>query len=373
MGTAGAALDGRADLYSLGVVMYEMLAGELPIKAESEVQMLIGQINTAPQPIRERRPELPVGIGAVVMQCLEKDPARRPASGAAVIARIEAGERGMQLGAAPDEMPTVATPRPVPVQTAKAVPTRRTSGWIWAALLVALVVSARGVWHFGSRRKPVENPPSASAPPVVKSRPSPEAAPDMPPPPQTPAPQETSSQPPKVESPAVLQPTEEPGSNPADDIQGVLNALPFNSATNKEVKDIWRQASELTKKGDFEGAAAQYRRLAQLRPGWGPAVAALTKLAAQSASAGVAAQSRARTGELASVVAHYSREASLHPKVAGNHYKLGAALGKIGDLEGDQREQEQALQLEPGMAAARRTRLGPCAQGKMGRRGTRVS
>jgi hypothetical protein len=75
--------------------MYEMLTGELPIQAESEVQMLIGQINTAPQPIRARRPELPEGIGAVVMRCLEKDPARRPASGAAVIALIEAAERGV--------------------------------------------------------------------------------------------------------------------------------------------------------------------------------------------------------------------------------------------------------------------------------------
>ena len=148
------------------------------------------------------------------------------------------------------------------------------------------------------------------------------------------------------------QPAEEPVSNPADDIQGALNALPFNAATNKEVRDIWRQASELMKKGDFDGAAAQYRRLAQLRPGWGPAVAALTKLAAQSASAGVAAQKRSRTGELAGVVAHYSLEASLHPEVASNHYKLGAALGKIGDLDGDQREQEQALQREPSMAAA---------------------
>ncbi len=352
MGTAGAALDGRADLYSLGVVMYEMLAGELPIKAESEVQMLIGQINTTPQPIRARRPELPEGIGAVVMQCLEKDPARRPASGAAVIALIEAAECGVGPGAAPDERPTVATLRPVPVQAVKAVTARRTSRWVWAVLLVALVVIARGVSNFGSRRKPVANQPTASLPPVAKSQPSPEAAAGTPPPPQTSTPQEVAPTLPKAESSAVPQPGEVSVPNPADDIQGALNALPFNAATNKEVKDIWRQASELMKKGDFDGAAAQYQRLAKLRPGWGPAVAALTKLAVQSASAGAAAQNRSRTGELASVVAHYSVEASRHPEVASNHYKLGAALGRIGDLDGDQREQEQALHLDPSMAAA---------------------
>jgi serine/threonine protein kinase/Flp pilus assembly protein TadD len=356
MGTAGAALDGRADLYSLGVVMYEMLAGELPIKAESEVQMLIGQINTTPQPIRARRPELPAGIGAVVMQCLEKDPARRPASGAAVIALIEAAEGGVGLTPAPDETPTVATPRPVPVPTAKTVPARRTSGWVWAALLLALVVTARSVWHVGSRRKPLANPASVSAPAVVKPQPLPEAASNMPPPPQTPAPQEVPSRKEKAESPEAPEAVE-PGSHPADDIQGALNALPFNATTNKEVKDIWRQASELMKKGDFDGAAAQYQRLAKLRPGWGPSIAALTRLAAQSASSGVATQSRARTGEMAGLVAHYSLETSLHPEVASTHYKLGAALGKIGDLDGDQREQVQALQLEPSMAAAH-TELG---------------
>jgi eukaryotic-like serine/threonine-protein kinase len=132
MGNASATLDGRADLYSLGVVMYEMLTGELPIKAESELQMLIGQINTAPQPVRTRRPEMPEGLGAIVMRCLEKDPARRPPSGASLIAQIEAAERGV-ASAAPDDMPTVATPRPVPLEISAAVPARRPSRSIWVA------------------------------------------------------------------------------------------------------------------------------------------------------------------------------------------------------------------------------------------------
>jgi serine/threonine protein kinase/tetratricopeptide (TPR) repeat protein len=352
MGKTGEGLDGRADLYSLGVVMYEMLTGELPIQAETEIQMLIGQISTAPQPIRERRPELPEGIGAVVMRCLEKDPARRPASAAALIALIEASESGVAASAAPDEMPTVATRRPVPVETPGAVPARQRPRWVWVALLVALVVSARGVWHLGWRRQSVANPPSVGVPSRTNSRPSPEVAPRMAPPPQMPAPQDVPSKAPETNTPPVPQPGAEQASNPADDIQGALNAVPFDAATKKQVKDILRQASDLMKKGDFDGATGQYRRLAQLRPGWGPAVAALTALAAQHASAGVPSQNRARTGELAGAVAHYSMEAGLHPNVASNHYKLGAALGKIGDLDADMREQEQALRLEPSMAAA---------------------
>ena len=355
IGASGANLDGRSDLYSLGVVMYEMLTGELPIKAESEVQMLIAQVNTAPQPIRARRPELPEGIGAVVMRCLEKDPARRPASAAALIALIDAAETGVPAGAAPDERPTVATVRPVPPPAPSTVPARGTRRWIWVVLVVALVLSARGVWQSGSRRRHVAD--SRSVRSLANSRPSPEradkAAPDIPPSPAIPAPaQQPPSMAPNVETPAVPKPRPPQASNPADDIQNALNAVPFDAATKKQVKDIWRQAGDLMKKGDFDGAAAQYRRLTQLRPGWGPALSALTALAAQRAAAGAAVPNSARISDLAGLVAHYSMEASLHPEVASNHFKLGMALGKIGDLDGDLREQQQALRLQPSMAAA---------------------
>ncbi|HTT63962.1 MAG TPA: serine/threonine-protein kinase [Bryobacteraceae bacterium] len=357
MGKTGEGLDGRADLYSLGVVMYEMLTGELPIKAESEVQMLIGQINTPPQPIRARRPELPEGIGAVVMRCLEKDPARRPASGAALIARIEACERGVAAGAATGEMPTVATPRPVPVETPGAVAARRPSRWAWAAALLALMVIATaiasGVWYFRSRRKPLAKEPVAARM-AAKVQPSPQAAPISAPPPIAPEPPKVPSAPPSAGK-ASRKPAAEPGSNLDDQIQAALNGAPIDAASKAQVQDIWRQANRLMKKGDFDGAAAQYQRLAQLRPGWGPAIAALSgAIAAKGNLAASASQSRPanRSGDLGAAVARYTIAVGLHPDVAINHYALGAALGKLGDLDGDMREQQEALRLDPGMAQA---------------------
>lgn len=89
MGKRGEELDGRADLYSLGIVMYQMITGELPLKADSGLLMLMAQIHTVPPDIRTRRSGIPEPIAALVMQCLEKDRNRRPGSGHAVIEQIE--------------------------------------------------------------------------------------------------------------------------------------------------------------------------------------------------------------------------------------------------------------------------------------------
>ena len=354
MGTTGAGLDGRSDLYSLGVVMYEMLSGALPIQAESEVQMLIGQIHSEPQPIRARRPELPVGIGAVVMQCLEKDPARRPASGAALIAQIEAAEKGVAAGAAPGEMPTVASPRPAPEVAPRPVPVRRRSRWVWAvvAILLCAIVIANRSGRSRPHRKPAANVPTVVAPSTANSQPSRETPPGVPPVTAAHKPQPQYTPPPAPEpfAPPVPHPGAGVPPNPGDSIDQALKAIPFDRATDKQIKEISRQATELMKKGDYEGAAAQFKKLSTLRPGWGLAASALTALAAQASSAG--AQNAGRNGELAGAVAHYSVEAGLHPEIPAVHYKFGVALGKTGDLDGDMREQRQALQLDPAMAAA---------------------
>src|SRR5579884_553684 len=91
MGRRSGELDGRSDLYSLGVVMYQMLTGELPFKADTTMGLLMAHINTPPRPILEARRELhiPPALAGIVMKCLEKKPELRPATGAALIEELD--------------------------------------------------------------------------------------------------------------------------------------------------------------------------------------------------------------------------------------------------------------------------------------------
>ena len=102
MGKRGDQLDGRSDIYSLGIVMYQMLTGELPYKADTTMAMLLAHLQTPPTPIRQLRPELQISeaVAGVVMRTLEKSPEMRPSSAQALIQEIERAEKApVSLGA----------------------------------------------------------------------------------------------------------------------------------------------------------------------------------------------------------------------------------------------------------------------------------
>ncbi len=82
MGKRGDQLDGRSDLYSLGVVMYEMLTGVLPFQAETTMEMILHHLQTPPPPPRELKPDLqiPEPVAQLIMRTLEKKREGRPAN-----------------------------------------------------------------------------------------------------------------------------------------------------------------------------------------------------------------------------------------------------------------------------------------------------
>lgn len=75
----GVALDHRSDLYSLGVIAYQMLSGRMPFQGGS-LDLINQHIQSEVPHLREAKQGLPLGVAELVMECLSKDPARRPAS-----------------------------------------------------------------------------------------------------------------------------------------------------------------------------------------------------------------------------------------------------------------------------------------------------
>jgi serine/threonine-protein kinase len=70
-------VDGRADLYSAGVVLYRLLTGSLPFQADTAIGMVQKQLSEAPTPVRSRRADLPVWCGTILERALAKSPADR--------------------------------------------------------------------------------------------------------------------------------------------------------------------------------------------------------------------------------------------------------------------------------------------------------
>jgi serine/threonine protein kinase len=82
-------IDGRSDLYSLGIVTYQMLTGELPFSAPSVAGILMKQITEAAPDLRRRRPDIPEDLALAVARCLEKDPENRWATADALRRALE--------------------------------------------------------------------------------------------------------------------------------------------------------------------------------------------------------------------------------------------------------------------------------------------
>jgi serine/threonine-protein kinase len=110
-------IDGRSDLYSLGVVGYQMASGDLPFIAPNTPSMLVKHLSEMPVPVDQRRPGLPTDIARVIMVLLEKDPVNRFPDAESVVVALTGGA-----------MPTLRTaqaPAPLPMPATRAYPPPR--------------------------------------------------------------------------------------------------------------------------------------------------------------------------------------------------------------------------------------------------------
>ena len=168
---AGDTFDGRSDLFSLGIVLYECATGRRPFVGNSARAVLSAILHTTPMAPGLLNPDLPQRLQEVISNCLEKDPDLRYQNAASLRADLKRVRRDLESGrmgsvTPAGDFPTTVAPDRTPAPTVvdrPAPPTasrRRVPGGIVAALAV-VVIAAAAVGYF--RRPGVSDAPEQTA------------------------------------------------------------------------------------------------------------------------------------------------------------------------------------------------------------------
>jgi eukaryotic-like serine/threonine-protein kinase len=179
----GLAVDGRSDVYSVGVVLYELVCGVAPFVAESPVSVAYKHVREEPIPPTQRNPEVPAALEQIIMSALAKDPEHRYQSADDLRADLLRFRRGRPLSAAPvtaimSEVPTgavaayapsatIASPRvPVEPPPTGREPRRRRHPALFTILTLLILIAVVGGILFASM-KLGSNQVSVTVPKVV--------------------------------------------------------------------------------------------------------------------------------------------------------------------------------------------------------------
>ncbi len=219
----GGTVDGRSDLYSFGVTLYEMLTGRKPFQADTSYTILEAQVNQPPTPPIEVNPEIPPALNAIVLRAMAKSPKERFQTADEFRNALKAVgepqavsqaspsvwsplEPAMQPRASATQPPGYAseapydTPPPPPFTPVASAPvpliapaSPRRGLWIGLGAVTAILALAAVAWVLprvfstSASQKPAAVPPGATAAPAVTPEtPAPGSAPANSPQPQTP-------------------------------------------------------------------------------------------------------------------------------------------------------------------------------------------
>jgi Tol biopolymer transport system component/predicted Ser/Thr protein kinase len=148
--TRGKAVDARTDLFSFGVVLYEMASGSLPFTGNSWTDISDALLNKDPQPASELNPELTPELGRIIERALEKDRVLRYQTAADLHADLLRAQRRSESGIVPassgEGKARVTAARP-----------RRILPWAAAAVVIAAIASA-ALWGLWRSTRPVLQP-----------------------------------------------------------------------------------------------------------------------------------------------------------------------------------------------------------------------
>src|SRR6476646_1348764 len=137
----GREADERSDIFSFGVVFYEMITGQRPFTGDTQAAVLAALLKDPPPPMSQRQPATPRALERVVRKCLEKKPDDRWHSARDLKPTLEL----IDLDAPAASMSSASVSVPIPVQT----PRKR---WLWPAIAAAVVLlGASGTYAYLNR------------------------------------------------------------------------------------------------------------------------------------------------------------------------------------------------------------------------------
>jgi serine/threonine protein kinase len=134
----GRPLDGRSDIYSLGVTLYEMLSGKTPFQADTPAGLVLQIVEGRFKPVGELNPNVPQNVLQVVEKMMHTDAGQRYQTAEDVVAALQAVESTAARGWADGSTPTVAI----------GGPKKRTRTRLYAATVVVLVAALVAAWLF---------------------------------------------------------------------------------------------------------------------------------------------------------------------------------------------------------------------------------
>jgi len=270
---AGAPIDHRGDIYSFGVILYELSSGRVPFDADNFMGILTQHMYKAPVPIRALVPQpqgVPPGLEAIVLKCLSKRPEQRYQSMDEVIAELDKMRAGLVPDAVPEMMARsggfnvpadyfkkgAAMPAPVPATPAG---TRGRGRWpLYAGIAGVVAAVAIVVGIFASSTESTASEPSAVA---AKPEAPPEASqhstvPD-------PVASGTQASPAEKQVPLAVDPLDAHVFNGDKDLgtSPVLVKIPEGQSVSLDVRRKGYKAATITLDGSKEKASVKLKRI----------------------------------------------------------------------------------------------------------------
>jgi serine/threonine protein kinase len=131
---AGHTVDHRTDIFSLGIVLYEMIAGQRPFQGKSQAELLNSIIHATPPPVSERNPALPIELEDIFAKALAKDPRQRYQHAGDLALDLRRLQSGLKTG----QLPSMRASGSAPI---------RRRGWVLPiAVALALIVGLVSWW-----------------------------------------------------------------------------------------------------------------------------------------------------------------------------------------------------------------------------------